>query len=125
MTAAAPWTWAIIGVATAAVIVRPFRLPEAIWAVAGALALLTLGFISPAQAWEGVMRGHDVYLFLAGMMLLSELARREGVFDWLATLAARQARGSGTRLFVWVYAVGTRWAPWSRCSCPTMPPPWC
>ncbi|EJE54475.1 Na+/H+ antiporter NhaD-like permease [Acidovorax sp. CF316] len=107
MMAAAPWTWAIIGVATAAVIVRPFRLPEAVWAVAGALILLACGLLSPALAFEGVMRGHDVYLFLAGMMLLSELARREGVFDWLATLAAQQARGSGRRLFVSVYAVGT------------------
>lgn len=107
MMALAPWTWAIIGVATAAVIVRPWRLPEAVWAVAGAALLLACGLLTPAQAWAGVLRGHDVYLFLAGMMLLSELARREGVFDWLATLAARQAKGSGRRLFVWVYAVGT------------------
>ncbi len=107
MTALAPWTWAIIGVATAAVIVRPWRLPEAVWAVAGAALLLVSGLITPAQAWAGALRGQEVYLFLAGMMLLSELARREGVFDWLATLAARQARGSGRRLFLWVYAVGT------------------
>ena len=75
MTALAPWTWAIIGVATAAVIVRPWRLPEAVWAVAGAALLLAFGLLTPAQAWAGVLRGHDVYLFLAGMMLLSELAR--------------------------------------------------
>jgi hypothetical protein len=31
-----------------------------------------------------------VYLFLAGMMLLSEVARQEGLFDWLVTLAVRQ-----------------------------------
>ena len=40
------------------------------------------------------------------MMFLAELARREGVFDWLAGLAVRAARGSPTRLFMLVYAVG-------------------
>ena len=101
------WTWLLIAVATSAVILRPWRLPEALWAVAGALALVVLQLRAPAQAWAGVRRGDDVYLFLAGMMLLSELARREGVFDWLAALAARRAAGSGQRLFGWVYAVGT------------------
>src|ERR1700685_1547436 len=40
------------------------------------------------------------------MMLLSELARREGVFDWLASYAVAAARGSRTRLFGLVYLVG-------------------
>jgi len=39
-------------------------------------------------------------------MLLSELARREGVFDWLASLAVAAAKGSRTRLFSLVYLVG-------------------
>ena len=41
------------------------------------------------------------------MMLLSELARREGVFDWLASLAVTAAKGSRSRLFLLVYLVGT------------------
>src|SRR5207253_10247296 len=41
------------------------------------------------------------------MMLLAELARREGVFDWLAALSAQKARGSAGRLFALVFAVGT------------------
>jgi arsenical pump membrane protein len=59
-----------------------------------------------SQAWTAVGKGIDVYLFLTGMMLLAELARREGVFDWLATLAVSAARGSRTRLFTLVYGVG-------------------
>ncbi len=51
-------------------------------------------------------RGTDVYLFLTGMMVLAELARREGVFDWVATCAVRAARGSRMRLFALVYAAG-------------------
>jgi arsenical pump membrane protein len=41
------------------------------------------------------------------MMLLSELAREQGVFDWVASVAVRHARGSCTRLFALVYGVGT------------------
>ena len=41
------------------------------------------------------------------MMLLSELARQEGLFDWLAARTARLARGSAARLFSLIFAVGT------------------
>jgi arsenical pump membrane protein len=54
-----------------------------------------------------VSKGIDVYLFLAGMMLLAELARWEGVFDWLATWAVRAANKSASRLFLLIYCVGT------------------
>lgn len=87
-------------------IVRPCRLPEALWAVAGAAALVCLGLMPVAAALRGVGKGLDVYLFLTGMMLLAEVARDAGLFDWLASLAAAHARGSPTRLFRLVYAVG-------------------
>src|SRR5208282_3223127 len=45
-------------------------------------------------------------LFLAGMMILAELAREEGVFDWAAGIAAAHARGSSRRLFFLIYCVG-------------------
>ena len=92
--------------ATAGVIVRPFKLPEAVWAVGGAVALVCLGLLPAGAAWRGVGRGLDVYLFLTGMMLLAEVARVTGRFDWLASLAASHARGSATRLFRLIYTVG-------------------
>jgi arsenical pump membrane protein len=55
---------------------------------------------------SGVGKGTDVYLFLVGMMLLSEVARREGLFDWVATHAVNAARGSPMRLFAIVYGAG-------------------
>ena len=99
-------TWAIPLVATAGVIARPFRTPEALWAVIGAALLVLLGLLSPARALVGIARGTDVYLFLAGMMLLSEVARREGLFDWVAAYAVNHAGGSPRRLFLLVYLVG-------------------
>jgi arsenical pump membrane protein len=99
--------WGIAALATGGVIVRPWRQPEAVWAVLGAAALVGFGLLSWTDALRGVGRGLDVYLFLAGMMLLAELARAEGLFDWLAAIAVALARGSPQRLFAMVYAVGT------------------
>jgi arsenical pump membrane protein len=98
--------WSVAGLATLGVIVRPFGLPEAVWAVAGALVLIAAGLLPPAEALHGAARGSDVYLFLTGMMLLAELARAEGLFEWLAALAARAAAGSAARLFTLIYLVG-------------------
>ena len=100
-------TWLIVIIATAGVIIRPWRLPEAIWAVLGAGLLMILGLVPLRDALAAVGRGTDVYLFLIGMMLLSEVARREGLFDWLAAFAVRKARGSSRRLFLLIYGVGT------------------
>jgi arsenical pump membrane protein len=99
-------TWGIAGLATAGVITRPFRWPEAIWAVAGAIAVVAFGLLPWTDAVAGLHKGLDVYLFLAGMMLLAEVARREGLFDWLAALATSHADGSASRLFLLTYIVG-------------------
>ena len=48
-------TVAICAGATAGVIARPFRWPEAIWAVGGALLLLVTRLIAPAAAWGAVL----------------------------------------------------------------------
>lgn len=100
-------TCTVAAVATLGVLVRPFAWPEAVWSVAGAVALLLLRLITPSDALAGVAKGLDVYLFLIGMMLLAETARAEGLFDWLAAIATKRARGSASRLFFLVYAVGT------------------
>jgi arsenical pump membrane protein len=98
--------WTISLLCIAGVIIRPFKWPEAVWAVAGAVLLLLFRLISPREGWTGVVKGLDVYLFLTGMMLLAETAREERLFDWLAAHATQMARGSATRLFLLIYLVG-------------------
>ncbi len=100
-------TWCIGATAIVGVIVRPWKLPEALWAVLAAVALVAFSLISLHDAGKAVLKGTDVYLFLTGMMLLAELARHEGLFDWLAAFAVQRANGSPTRLFGLVYVVGT------------------
>lgn len=98
--------WVISILAIAGVIIRPFKIAEATWAVAGAALLLILGLILPADGLSGILKGTDVYLFLTGMMLLAETAREEKLFDWLAAYATEHAGGSSNRLFLLIYLVG-------------------
>ncbi len=100
-------TWGIAGLATFGVLARPWNLPEYIWAVAGAVMLVAFGLLPWRDAVTAAGNGTDVYFFLAGMMLLAEVARKEGLFDWLAEQAVRHSRNSASRLFMIVYAVGT------------------
>ena len=106
ITASQAATWSIAAFATSGVILRPWGLPEAIWAVVGAVALVLSALLPWQDALAAVSKGTDVYFFLTGMMLLAEVARREGLFEWLAGHATEAARGSPARLFGLVYIVG-------------------
>jgi arsenical pump membrane protein len=80
---------------------------EVWWVGGGAIILVATRLVPWRAAIHAVGEGTDVYLFLAGMMLLSELAQREGVFGWLASVAVASSRHSRRRLFTTVYAIGT------------------
>lgn len=97
----------IVLVSTVLMLVRPRNIPEVYWIGGGVLLLVALRLVPLSLAARAIGKGTDVYLFLIGMMLLSELAREHGVFDWLSSAALRGAQGSYSRLFLLVYAVGT------------------
>jgi len=97
----------IVGLSIVLMLIRPRGIREAWWISGGALILIALRLIPLKLAGEAVAKGSDVYLFLIGMMLLSELAREQGVFDWVASVAVRGANGSCSRLFLLVYGAGT------------------
>ncbi len=97
----------IVAASLALMLLRPRGLPEVYWVGGGALLLLVCDLIPWRLAVHAAGEGTDVYLFLIGMMLLSELAREHGVFDWLSEVALRQAQGSSTRLFALIYLAGT------------------
>ena len=98
--------WGVIAASIVGVMMRPFRWPEAVWVVAGAAILVISRLLPVADALSGVRQGLDVYLFLVGMMALAEVARKQGLFDWLARLAVRHSKGSARRMFALVYGVG-------------------
>ncbi len=97
----------IVGLSIVLMLIRPRGIAEVYWIGSGALLLILLRLVPLSLAGKAVAEGSDVYLFLIGMMLLSELAREHGVFDWLSSIAVLSANGSTARLFTLVYAIGT------------------
>src|ERR1700744_1151364 len=97
----------IVAVSILLMLMRPRDIPEVYWVGGGAILLIGLRLIPLQRAGKAAAEGSDVYLFLIGMMLLSELAREHGVFDWLSSAALQSAGGSTRRLFTLVYGIGT------------------
>jgi arsenical pump membrane protein len=101
------FVFGICAISIACMLLRPRGVKEAYWAGGGALLLVATRLLSLHQAGQAIYKGIDVYLFLTGMMILAEIAREEGVFDWVADFATRHARGSPERLFLLIYLSGT------------------
>lgn len=97
----------IVAVSILLMLIRPRNISEVWWIGSGALLLVVLRLVPLKLAGRAVRDGSDVYFFLIGMMLLSELARENGVFDWVSTRAVLGSRKRCTRLFALVYGIGT------------------
>jgi arsenical pump membrane protein len=97
----------IVAISILLMLIRPRNIPEVYWVGGGSILLVILRLIPVKLAGKAAAEGSDVYLFLIGMMLLSELAREHGVFDWLSSAALKGSHGSSARLFTLVYGVGT------------------
>lgn len=100
------WIWLLSLGSILCMLLRPWRTREAVWVCSGACLLVFFRLIPLRLALRAAGRGADVYFFLTGMMLLAELARHEGVFDWIADIAVRLARDSASRLFLLIYCTG-------------------
>ena len=101
------WIILIVAASILLMLVRPRGFGEVYWVSAGAGLLVLLRLIPVRVAGQAIAAGSDVYLFLTGMMLVSELAHDFGVFGWMASVAEQHANGSSVRLFSLIYLVGT------------------
>jgi arsenical pump membrane protein len=99
--------WGICLASIVLMLLRPKRIAEYVWVCGGALLLVVTGLLPWRNAIQAVYEGLDVYLFLTGMMLLAEMARYEGVFDWVAGIAVQHSDRSAKRLFLLMYLAGT------------------
>jgi arsenical pump membrane protein len=89
------------------VMVRPYRVSEAVSASAGALLMLAFGLVRVPEA-AGLLAGEwNTLGFFLGLMVISAVAEEAGVFNALGWQAARWGRGSAARLYLAVFAVGT------------------
>lgn len=97
-------TWAIAAATLAAIVIRPLRIPEWIWSVAGAAAIVGAGLLPGAQAAIAARDGLEVYCFLFGMLALAELSRVHGLFETVTDALLRRAGGSTAALFSYAFA---------------------
>ena len=99
-------TLLVFGLTLGLILLRPRGLHEAWATVIGGALMLLCGLETPRQAAQTVGRGRDVLLFLLALLLLSDLLRASGFFEWAAIHAARAARGDGRVLFRNVFLLG-------------------
>jgi arsenical pump membrane protein len=97
----------ITGLVLLGVMLRPWKLNEAVIALSGAGLLLLLGLITPQAALLTLVQDWNTFFFFLGMMGLSALAETAGFFDWLAVVTARLAGGSRRRLFLNTFLLGS------------------
>ena len=77
--------WLIAAATTMAILFRPWRLPEYVWATAGAVALVALGLLPAAKAGSAILEGTDVYLFLISRIVAMSFCEPR---SWLVTLSS-------------------------------------
>lgn len=97
---------AIVAMTLVCILIRPWRVAEAWVAAAGAVAMLAIGAIHLHDIRAVLDETGGVLLFLFGMMILTGLAERAGLFTWLAEGCARLAGGSGRLLFCLIFVLG-------------------
>src|SRR5277367_1052120 len=97
----------IVGASILLMLIRPRNIPEVYWIATGVFLLVVFRLVSLPTAGRAAAKALDVCLFLIGMMLVSELAREHAVFDWLSSVALRNAKGSCSKLFALIYGIGT------------------
>jgi Na+/H+ antiporter NhaD/arsenite permease-like protein len=85
-----PWIALAIFVVTYGAIASD-RVHITVAALLGAVAVILVGLVDQAAAFEAV--DWNVIFLLAGMMIIAGVLRRTGVFSWLAVRSVRVARG--------------------------------
>jgi arsenical pump membrane protein len=97
---------AIVAATLALILVRPRGVSEAWIALGGAIAMICIGPMRVADISGVTRETADVLGFLAGMMILTVVVERAGVFVLVAEGCARFARGSGFALYCLVFLLG-------------------
>ncbi|MGI8483489.1 MAG: SLC13 family permease [Thermomicrobiales bacterium] len=96
----------IVAATLALMLVRPRGVTEVWVSAAGALAILAIRVVPTDAIPHVIGETSDVLLFLAGMMLLTGIAERAGVFEVLAEGCVRLARERGRVLFINLFVLG-------------------
>jgi Na+/H+ antiporter NhaD/arsenite permease-like protein len=91
------WIVAGLFLATYAVIVSE-RIDRTVMALLGGIMMILVGAIDQENAFHSI--DWNVIFLLAGMMIIANLLRETGVFQWIAVKAVQLGRGQPFRILV-------------------------
>ena len=74
-------------------------------AVAGAVAMVALGVLTPSEVYRDAINW-DTLVLLLGMMVITSVMARAAIFRWVSWAALRRARGPETLLVILVVVAG-------------------
>lgn len=77
-----------------AIMIRPYRVPEAVTALIASALMVIGGFVAPVTALRTLGAEWNVYGFFLVLMMIAALADQAGIFE---ALAAAQAAGLATQ----------------------------
>ncbi|WP_406209920.1 SLC13 family permease [Streptomyces decoyicus] len=98
---------AMLCVVLVGAVIRPFRLPEAVFAVPAAAVVIVAGVIPLADVRDEAEQLGPVIGFLAAVLVLAKLCDDEGLFHACGTWMARWAAGRPSRLLGAVFALAS------------------
>src|SRR6056297_1822261 len=104
MSPMTPTAWLATGifVAVYALLILD-RLPKSTLVLAGASLMIALGILDQHTAFHGseVIQGVDwnTIFLLIGMMIIVNITRKTGLFDWIAVRTAKMGRGRPVLIF--------------------------
>jgi arsenical pump membrane protein len=88
------------------IMLRPYRISEALASAVGAGLMLVGGYLLPGEAAQLLAGQWNIYGFFLGLMTISAIAEQAGIFEVMAHLTARLAKGSARRLLLGVFFAG-------------------
>ena len=88
------------------IMLRPYRISEAVAAAAGAALMLIGRYLLPGEAILLLKGEWNIYGFFLGLMTISAIAEQAGIFQAMANQTGRLAKGSARSLFLGVFLAG-------------------
>jgi arsenical pump membrane protein len=96
----------IFAITLGTILVRPYRISEALAAAVGALLMLLAGILPPIQALQVLKSEWNIYGFFLGLMTISAIADQAGIFNSMAAQAGHWAGGSSRKLYLGIFTIG-------------------